>query len=120
MSTQGEWGVKRGLNLVCIVFGCPLRKNNYFSGYSSLGLSSATAPSTYSSYSSGYAAYPQAGYSGYSSTFGMNPASSYDQDPLNSYGFVSGLTAAAAAISASSGANGELPLKPDLLPSVSR
>lgn len=47
--------------------------------------------------------------------------SGYDQDPLNSYGFVSGLTAAAAAISASSGANAELPLKTtDLLPSVSR
>ena len=92
-----------------------------FLGYSSLGLSS-TGPSTYTSYSSGYAsAYPQtAGYTGYSSTFGMTPASSYDQDPLNSYGFVSGLTAAAAAISASGGNPAELPLKPDILPSVSR
>ena len=50
----------------------------------------------------------------------MNPATGYDQDPLNSYGFVSGLTAAAAAISASSGDAAGLPLKPDLLPSVSR
>ena len=102
----------------CTIFASKM--SNLFLGYSSLGLSSATAPSTYSSYSSGYASYPQAGYTGYSSTFGMNPASGYDQDPLNSYGFVSGLTAAAAAISASSGAGAELPLKPDLLPSVSR
>ncbi len=72
------------------------------SGYSPLGLTPSGA-STYSSYSSGYASYPQTGYAGYSSTFGMNPsASGYDQDALNSYGFVSGLTAAAAAISASS------------------
>ena len=88
-----------------------------------LGLSSAaTAPSTYSTYSSGYASYPQAGYTGYSNTFGMNPATGYDQDHLNSYGFVSGLTAASAAISALSGdaAGAGLTLKPDLLPSVSR
>ena len=93
-----------------------------------LGLSSATAPSTYSTYSSGWHrrhrrhSYPQAGYTGYSSTFGMNPATGYDQDHLNSYGFVSGLTAAAADISALSGdaAGAGLPLKPDLLPSVSR
>lgn len=97
------------------------RSNPAVAGYSSLGLSS-TGPSGYSTYSSGYASYPQASYSGYSSTFGMNPAAAagYDQDPLNSYGFVSGLTAAAAAISASSGGSGELPLKTDLLPSVSR
>ena len=96
-------------------------RSNPVAGYSSLGLSS-TGPSGYSTYSSGYASYPQASYSGYSSTFGMNPAAAagYDQDPLNSYGFVSGLTAAAAAISASSGGTGELPLKTDLLPSVSR
>lgn len=100
-----------------------MRRNIYFAGYSSLGLASTGPASTYTSYSSGYASYPQASYTGYSSTFGMNPGSGYDQDPLNSYGFVSGLTAAAAAISASSGAGGpgELQaLKPDLLPSVSR
>ena len=99
------------------------RSANPVAGYSSLGLSASTGPSGYSTYSSGYASYPQASYSGYSSTFGMNPAAAaagYDQDPLNSYGFVSGLTAAAAAISASSGGSGELPLKTDLLPSVSR